>query len=73
MPEGSRAPPKAGKCPICSEPSETIYRPFCSRRCANIDLGRWLTGSYVISGGNDDADEDGDGGSPAPDQDAKEP
>lgn len=36
------------------------YRPFCSKRCANIDLARWMNGGYVIEGGNQDADEDGD-------------
>jgi endogenous inhibitor of DNA gyrase (YacG/DUF329 family) len=35
-------------CPICSRPSAPDYRPFCSRRCADVDLGRWLTESYRI-------------------------
>jgi hypothetical protein len=35
-------------CPICGKPTEPRYRPFCSRRCADVDLGRWLTGSYAI-------------------------
>ncbi|MEI4486695.1 DNA gyrase inhibitor YacG [Frigidibacter sp. MR17.14] len=42
-------------CPICGKDTEAKYRPFCSKRCADIDLGRWLTGSYVIPG---DAVED---------------
>ena len=33
---------------ICGEATEKTYRPFCSRRCADRDLGRWLTGSYAI-------------------------
>lgn len=37
-------------CPICGKTTDEKYRPFCSRRCADIDLGRWLTGSYVIPG-----------------------
>ncbi len=37
-------------CPICGKASDPKYRPFCSRRCADIDLGRWLKGSYVIPG-----------------------
>ena len=37
-----------GKCPICRRPSVPDYRPFCSRRCADVDLARWLTGAYVI-------------------------
>ena len=35
-------------CPICSKPTVPDYRPFCSRRCADVDLGRWLTESYRI-------------------------
>ena len=35
-------------CPICAKPADAKYRPFCSRRCADIDLGKWLTGSYAI-------------------------
>ena len=44
-------------CPICQKDSDPKYRPFCSRRCADIDLGRWLKGGYVIPGtaqGEDD-------------------
>jgi uncharacterized protein len=36
------------KCPICGRPSVRAYYPFDSKRCADIDLGRWLTGTYVI-------------------------
>ena len=35
-------------CPICNKEVDAKYRPFCSRRCADVDLGRWLTGSYAI-------------------------
>lgn len=37
-------------CPICGKPRDPRYDPFCSRRCADIDLHRWLKGSYVIPG-----------------------
>jgi endogenous inhibitor of DNA gyrase (YacG/DUF329 family) len=37
-------------CPICARPSEPAYRPFCSRRCADVDLQRWLSGRYAIPG-----------------------
>ena len=50
----------AGKCPICARPRDPAYQPFCSKRCADIDLARWLGGAYVITGGQADADEDGD-------------
>ena len=35
-------------CPICQKTADAKYRPFCSRRCADIDLARWLNGSYAI-------------------------
>lgn len=37
-------------CPICKKPTDPAYRPFCSRRCADVDLGRWLKGAYSIPG-----------------------
>ena len=51
---------KGGRCPICRAPTEQAFRPFCSRRCADVDLSRWLGGAYAIAGGGADADEDGD-------------
>jgi len=35
-------------CPICQKPTVATYRPFCSRRCADIDLGHWLDESYRV-------------------------
>jgi endogenous inhibitor of DNA gyrase (YacG/DUF329 family) len=35
-------------CPICGQPTAERWRPFCSKRCADIDLGRWLTGRYAV-------------------------
>jgi endogenous inhibitor of DNA gyrase (YacG/DUF329 family) len=43
-------------CPICRKPADPKYRPFCSRRCADVDLGRWLTGSYAVPVQEDEAD-----------------
>ena len=37
-------------CPICSKDSTPRYRPFCSKRCADVDLAKWLRGAYVIPG-----------------------
>ncbi|UWR80507.1 DNA gyrase inhibitor YacG [Phaeobacter inhibens] len=34
-------------CPICAEETQKDYRPFCSRRCADIDLAKWLNGAYA--------------------------
>jgi endogenous inhibitor of DNA gyrase (YacG/DUF329 family) len=36
------------KCPTCGKPVEPAHRPFCSKRCADIDLGRWLKESYRV-------------------------
>ena len=48
-----------GKCPICSGATVHAYRPFCSRRCADVDLSRWLGGAYAIPIADNDDDEDG--------------
>ncbi len=45
-------------CPICGKAADVASRPFCSKRCADIDLNRWLTGVYAIPV-KDDEDEDG--------------
>lgn len=45
-------------CPICGEEQVKDYRPFCSKRCADVDLGKWMRGSYAIpSQSEDDQDE----------------
>jgi endogenous inhibitor of DNA gyrase (YacG/DUF329 family) len=41
---------KPKPCPICGKPSSSQHRPFCSTRCADVDLHRWLGGHYVIPG-----------------------
>ncbi len=48
-----------GRCPICTAPTDAAFRPFCSSRCADVDLSRWLRGGYAIAG-RADVDEDGD-------------
>ncbi|MXQ12671.1 DNA gyrase inhibitor YacG [Microvirga makkahensis] len=54
-----------GTCPICGKPTILDYKPFCSKRCADVDLNRWLSGSYAIPAVDDpedrgeDAREDG--------------
>lgn len=42
-------------CPMCDGPVDGKYRPFCSRRCADLDLAKWLNGSYAVPS---DAPED---------------
>jgi len=47
-------------CPICGKPRSEPYDPFCSKRCADVDLHRWLKGSYVIPGGGAKPEPDGE-------------
>lgn len=45
-------------CPICEKDTDAKYRPFCSKRCADVDLGKWFNGSYAVpSTDPDDAEE----------------
>ena len=53
------ATPRPKKCPICGKPAAEVTRPFCSEQCRQVDLNRWLSGSYVILASGDDDDEDG--------------
>ncbi len=52
----SSSPPEAKplRCPICRKAAVEAYRPFCSKRCANIDLARWFTGGYAVAGREED-------------------
>jgi endogenous inhibitor of DNA gyrase (YacG/DUF329 family) len=47
-------------CPICKKPVDARYRPFCSRRCADVDLQRWFSGRYAIPVLEEGADRDPD-------------
>lgn len=58
-PQDTAAPPA---CPICGRPAAPRYRPFCSKRCADIDLNRWLSGAYAIPAAEEDAPDDETGG-----------
>jgi uncharacterized protein len=44
-------------CPICGKPADAKLNPFCSARCADVDLNRWFAGSYAIPASEDDDDE----------------
>jgi endogenous inhibitor of DNA gyrase (YacG/DUF329 family) len=61
MPQESPEPPKGGRkqaaCPICGKPASEATRPFCSPRCRDVDLNRWLKGTYVIPGAESSEDE----------------
>ena len=56
-------PRPVARCPICGRPAQEGTRPFCSARCAQVDLGRWLTGGYAIPAapvpGQDNDEEEG--------------
>lgn len=47
-PGAAKPPPKP--CPVCGKPAVTGTLPFCSKRCRDVDLNRWLSGTYVIPG-----------------------
>lgn len=51
----------APKCAQCGKPAVPEYRPFCSRRCADVDLARWLRGDYVIPGKDGEAEGQDEG------------
>ncbi|MDB5448084.1 MAG: hypothetical protein JWQ97_3401 [Phenylobacterium sp.] len=44
----------APKCPICGKPIDPAHRPFCSKRCTDLDLQRWLSGRYAIPAAEDE-------------------
>jgi uncharacterized protein len=50
MTEAVKRPRRATRCPVCGRPSQPAERPFCSRRCREEDLRRWITGAYRIAG-----------------------
>ncbi|MCE2564890.1 DNA gyrase inhibitor YacG [Komagataeibacter sp. FNDCF1] len=54
MTERSALPP----CPICGQAAQQRYRPFCSRRCADVDLGRWFSGQYRVPSATFPSEED---------------
>lgn len=63
---GSGGPNKKNgksKCALCDKPLVEKYSPFCSKHCADIDLGRWLKGQYAIP-----ATLGGDDGTPTDEQ-----
>jgi endogenous inhibitor of DNA gyrase (YacG/DUF329 family) len=49
------------RCVICGKPQVERYKPFCSKRCADVDLHRWFSGAYTVPGTADE-DEDGSAG-----------
>ncbi len=56
--------PARPQCPVCGKPAVAGFSPFCSRRCAEVDLGRWLTGAYRVPVPPDEADDTAPGEAP---------
>jgi hypothetical protein len=48
----------ARPCPICGKPPTRASRPFCSERCREVDLNRWLSDSYAIPGRTDEHEDE---------------
>ena len=57
--ERDRPQTSAARCPLCGKATEQAFKPFCSKRCADIDLNRWLSGVYAVPV-KEDEDEDGE-------------
>jgi hypothetical protein len=53
MPESA----KIMTCPICRKPADAAFKPFCGKRCADVDLHRWLSGVYAVPVQDNDEDE----------------
>lgn len=54
------------RCPVCRKPTDQGYQPFCSRRCADVDLARWLRADYALPGRDGEALGTGDSSSDDP-------
>lgn len=62
----TQRPAPSRPCPVCGKPAQHKFRPFCSPRCADVDLNRWLSGQYAIPADPSD-EEDGEIDPPADD------
>lgn len=52
---------RAPLCPLCGKLAVETFKPFCSKRCADLDLSRWLNGVYAVAA-REEEDEDGEAG-----------
>ncbi|EWY40256.1 hypothetical protein N825_36685 [Skermanella stibiiresistens SB22] len=65
MSDMSQKPRRLPACPICGRPADPQYKPFCTPRCADVDLNRWLGGVYRVEVDDPEAEiEDGFDGEP---------
>jgi uncharacterized protein len=51
-------PQRRNACPICGKPMTAEFRPFCSRRCADVDLNRWFSGVYAVPVTEDEEEDE---------------
>ena len=58
MTDASPKPAPLRPCPVCGKPGNAAHKPFCSARCRQVDLGRWLAGDYAIPARETDEDTD---------------
>ncbi|WP_422002433.1 DNA gyrase inhibitor YacG [Reyranella sp.] len=65
LPPPLRAVRTAARCPVCSKDVVAGYRPFCSKRCADIDLGRWLKEGYRIETEEGPSEDDPEAAGPS--------
>ena len=49
---------KGDACPICGKPADGLFRPFCSKRCADVNLNRWLSGVYAVPVTEDEEEDE---------------
>lgn len=49
---------KRPKCPICGKPVDELFHPFCSKRCSDVDLNRWLSGVYAVPVTEDEEEDE---------------
>ena len=56
--ESAKSARAARPCPICGKPPVEASKPFCSERCRDVDLNRWLSGSYAIPARESDSEDD---------------
>ncbi|HEX5078165.1 MAG TPA: DNA gyrase inhibitor YacG [Geminicoccaceae bacterium] len=54
-------PSETPRCPLCGKPRVRRYRPFCSARCRDVDLGRWFDAAYAVPAAEPGYDEDEQG------------
>ena len=68
MSAAAEKPAAVQDCPVCGKPALARFSPFCSRRCADIDLGRWLKGGYAIPGRPEEESRESPGDPPDGDE-----